>query len=286
MVPTGAPTVSLMAVKALAGRGIKEAAALADRVRSPAPGAVVLIYHRVGGGSGLEIDLPPALFDEQMAALAASGAAATLADALAAVAAPPGAPRPAVDPVVVTFDDGTADLVDVALPILVRHRVPALFYLATDFVDRQRELPGGGRPLAWAGAREAVATGLVALGSHTHTHALLDRLDPAAATAELDRSRDLIGEHAGVAADDLAYPKAVPPSPAVEALVRVRFRSAALGGGRPNPYGRTDPHRLARSAIQRSDGMRFFARKVAGGMGLEERARQALNRVRYARATS
>ena len=44
---------------------------------------------------------------------------------------------------------------------------------------------------------------------------------------------------------------------AYEALVRGRFKSAALGGNRPNPYGRTDPHRLARSAVQRSDGMRF-----------------------------
>src|SRR5262245_57138986 len=98
-----------MAVKALAGRGIKEAAALADRVRSPAAGVVVLIYHRVGGGSGSEVDLPPSLFDEQMAALAASGAAQTLDDALAALSAPQDAGRPAADPVVVTFDDGTAD---------------------------------------------------------------------------------------------------------------------------------------------------------------------------------
>jgi peptidoglycan/xylan/chitin deacetylase (PgdA/CDA1 family) len=275
-----------MAVKALAGRGIKEAAALADRIRAPAPGVVVLIYHRVGGGSGSEVDLPTSLFDEQMAALAASGAAATLDDALAVLAAPPGSARPAVDPVVVTFDDGTADMVDVALPVLVRHRVPAVFYLATDFVDRGRDFPGGGRPLSWAGAREAVATGLVTIGSHTHSHALLDRLDPAAAATELDRSRDLVASEVGAPADHFAYPKAVPPSPPVEALVRDRFRSAALGGSRPNRYGRTDAHRLARSPIQRGDGMRFFARKAAGGMALEERARRALDRVRYARASS
>ena len=70
-----------------------------------------------------------------------------------------------------------------------------------------------------------------------------------------------------------------------EALVRDRFRSAALGGNRPNPYGSTDPYRLARSAIQRSDGMRFFEHKAAGGMVLEDGVRRALNRVRYARAT-
>ena len=66
--------------------------------------------------------------------------------------------------------------------------------------------------------------------------------------------------------------------------MRDRFRSAALGGNRPNPYGATDPHRLARSAIQRRDGMRFFERKAAGGMALEEAARRRLDRRRYAAA--
>ena len=46
-----------------------------------------------------------------------------------------------------------------------------------------------------------------------------------------------------------------------------------------NPY-RTprsrgaDPHRLARSPIQVSDGMQFFERKVAGGMALEDSFRR------------
>jgi peptidoglycan/xylan/chitin deacetylase (PgdA/CDA1 family) len=268
---------------------MKEAAALADRVRTQRPGVVVLLYHRVGGRTaGGEIDLPAGLFDEQMAWLAERRAAVTLDAALSRLAAgaPADGPADAPDPVVVTFDDGTADLVDVALPILARHGVPAVWYLATDFVERSRPFPGEGHPLSWAGAREAVASGLVTLASHTDGHVLLDRVTPAAAAGELDRSRDLIAERAGVPADHFAYPKAVLASPAVEPLVRERFRSAALGGNRANRYGATDPHRLARSVIQRRDGMRFFARKAAGGMALEETARRRLDRWRYARAST
>ncbi|HEX8802651.1 MAG TPA: polysaccharide deacetylase family protein [Acidimicrobiales bacterium] len=262
-------------------RALKTVAVWGDRVRAPGRGAVVLIYHRVGGGSGTEIDLDPGLFDEQMAWLAASGRAASLDDALDAVSAPePPAGGPG-DPVVVTFDDGTADLAEVALPVLARHGVPATVYVATDFVDAGRSFPDDGTPLSWAGVREMVASGLVRIGSHTHTHALLDRLAPAAAAAELDRSIELIGEHAGVAADHFAYPKAVAAPASVEAEVRARFRSAAVGGNRPNPYGRTDPHRLARSAIQVSDGMDWFVRKAEGGMALEDTFRRTLNRVRY-----
>ena len=149
-----------------------------------------------------------------------------------------------------------------------------------------QRFPGDGRPLSWAEAGEAVDSGLVTIGSHTHGHALLDRLDAAAVAAELDRSRDLIGERLGVAAEHFAYPKAVLAAPGVEPLVRARFRSAALGGNRANPYGTTDPHRLARSPIQRRDGMRFFIRKAQGGMALEEQARRRLDRWRYARQTT
>jgi hypothetical protein len=152
-----------------------------------------------------------------------------------------------------------------------------VFYLATDHVERGRAFPGGGRPLSWAAAGEAVDSGFVTIGSHTHRHALLDRLDAAAG---------LIGERLGVDAEHFAYPKALLAAPGIEPLVRERFRSAALGGNRPNHYGTTDPHRLARSPIQRRDGMRFFVRKAQGGMALEERARRRLDRWRYSRSVS
>src|SRR5205085_4281454 len=146
-------------------------------------------------------------------------------------------------------------------------------------------------PVSWSALRDACATGVVDVGSHTHRHRLLDRITPLEATDELDRSVDLIGERLGRPALDFAYPKAVAGTPAVAQLVRERFRSAALAGTRVNPYRAeksrgTDPHRLARSPIQVSDGMQFFERKLAGGMALEDSFRRALNRARYSRAST
>ena len=37
-----------------------------------------------------------------------------------------------------TFDDGYLDNHDVALPILVKHGVRAVFFLATDYIERRR----------------------------------------------------------------------------------------------------------------------------------------------------
>jgi len=267
-------------------RAVKVASAAADRFRPPAAGVVVLLYHRVGGGSSLEIDLDAACFDDQIAAVAASGRAVTLGGALEQLAGRSASSpaRTAGTSVVVTFDDGTADFVEVALPILVRHQVPATLYLATDFVEGGHAFPAHGRPVSWSSLRDACATGLVDVGSHTHTHALFDRISPADAADELDRSVDLIGERLDHRARDFAYPKAVPPRADVERVVRDRFRSAALAGTRVNAWHKTDPYRLARSPIQVSDGMRFFEHKLAGGMALEDTCRRAINRVRYAKA--
>jgi peptidoglycan/xylan/chitin deacetylase (PgdA/CDA1 family) len=260
---------------------VKRTAAGFDRVRPHRPGVVVLLYHRVGRRSTVEVDLPRALFAEQMAAI--RDRATTLDASLDALTA---SPPPGPDPVVVTFDDGTADFVEEALPVLVEHAVPAVLYVATAFVEEGRPFPDAGAPASWSALADAVSTGLVTIGSHTHTHVLLDRADPADVAGELDRSRQLIEDRLGVAAAHFAYPKAVPGSAAAEAAVRERFRSAALAGTTANRYGRTDPYRLARSPIQLGDGMRWFEAKLAGGMVLEDRLRRVLNRGRYAGAVT
>ncbi len=185
-----------------------------------------------------------------------------------------------------SFDDGTADFVDVALPILVRRRVPAVIYLATDFIEGNRPFPEGGTPLSWAAVNDALSTGLVTVGSHTHTHALLDRVDRATAVAELDRSIELIRERTGTDPEHFAYPKAVAGNADAVDAIRARFRSAAVAGTRPNRYGHTDPYRLLRSPIQCADGDEFFERKLAGGLRLEDDVRRLVNRVRYLGATA
>ena len=262
---------------------VKVGAAVPGVVRRPPPGLVVLIYHRVGGGSRLEVDLARSTFAEQMGFLAATGSVVRLDEGLARLA-DPDAPREPM--VAVTFDDGTRDFAEEAVPALVEHRVPATLYLATRFVDEQLDFPDDGRPLTWPALRDAVATGLVDVGSHTHGHVLLDRAPSSVVAQELDRSIGRIGEELGRAPRHFAYPKALAGTAAADLAVRARFASAAVAGTRVNRYTATDPHRLARSPVQRSDGARWFREKVAGGMALEDTLRRALNRHRYTGATS
>lgn len=277
------------------GRWVKRASTLTDAMLRPPVGVTVLIYHRVGGGSDSAVDLDPEQFESQLAHLAEHHRVLTLDAALDelvtrggfdASASPSagsaGAASASASPgVVITFDDGTADFTDVAVPALVRHGLPATLYVATQFIDEGIDFPWGAPPASWATLRDAASTGLVAIGSHTHSHWLLDRLDPAIIAADLDRSIELIGAEVGAAPAHFAYPKALPAAPAAEIEVRRRFRSAALATSRVNRPRRTDPHRLWRTPVQRSDDEGFFAAKAAGGLRLEGELRALAARVRY-----
>lgn len=260
---------------------VKATARAADLMRAPASGLVVLIYHRVGGETSVRVDLPTVMFDRQMAHLAERDAVLAIDEAVDRLSAG----EDLDGKVVVTFDDGTADFVDHAMPVLDAYSIPATLYVATAHIEDRIDFPDDGRPASWTGLGDCVASGLVTIGSHTHRHALLDRLAAADVADELDRSIDLIGERLGVDAAHFAYPKALHPTPIADREVRRRFRSAALAGTRANPAG-ADVHRLARTPIQTTDGDRWFAHKLAGGMGLEDDLRRLVNRRRYAEASA
>lgn len=270
-----------MATTSPARRVLKLAATVADTVHPPQDGITLLIYHRVGASSGGQMTLEPSAFERQLEWLAEHHRVVDLDTAVDEITGA-GPTPPAV---ALTFDDGTADWIDVVAPLLVKHDVSATFYLTTAYPDGELPLPDGEPPITWSGLRELLATGRATIASHTHTHRLLDRLDPSGIGDELDRSIDLIGSNLGVDAAHFAYPKAVDPSSAAHDAVRRRFRSAALAGTRANTAG-GDPHRLQRSPVQAADTFDDFRRKARGGMGLEDTLRRRLNAVRYRGASS
>lgn len=271
-------------VAPLARRAVRSAARLVDRVSTPPVGTVVLAYHQVGAPVPGSVNLEPAAFADQMAMVADRRDRSAVLDLDGVVDAVAG-PAPAEPSVAITFDDGTADFVDRALPVLVDLGLPVTLYLATGHVDEGRSFWEDGTVLSWSAVRDAHATGLVTIGSHTHDHVLLDRTAPEVAAADLDRSIDRIAEEVGVRPVHFAYPKALAPSAAARVLVRARFASAALAGGRPNRPGATDLWALDRTPITVADTLDDVEAKLAGGLRLEAGVRATLDRVRYRGAT-
>ena len=239
---------------ALVRRSAKAAVMPAGMFSRRKPGdVVVLLYHRLGD-DGSEIELPTAAFERHLARLAERDRPRSLDQALGGDGG-----------VVVTFDDGTVDFHSRALPLLVRYKVPALLYLATGGVNGAG---GTADALTWEHLAEAVATGLVTIGSHTHGHTDLSVATEEVAEDEMRRSQGLIEDRLGVECRHFAYPWGI-GSPEADRAARRLFATTALDGWRVNRAGAIDPYRLARIPILRSDGQVFFRAKVRGQLNGE-----------------
>jgi peptidoglycan/xylan/chitin deacetylase (PgdA/CDA1 family) len=250
----------------LARKAVKAAVLPGGIVSRRRPGdVVILLYHRVGNGGG-EIELPAALFERQLQTLVERDRVITLDQALAGDGGG----------VVVTVDDGYRDFHHTVLPLLVRYHVPAVLYLATGLVAGE-DNDAGREALTWSQLAEAVATGLVTVGAHTHGHTDLSRAPEPVCHQEMARCKELVEERLGVACRHFAYPWAV-ASPAADRVARRLFDSAALDAWRVNRAGATDPWRLGRTPVLASDGLAFFRAKLQGRLDGEALAYRLLGR--------
>jgi len=243
--------------------------AAADMFLGAWPGPRILIYHQIGAGSGRQMDLTPTAFRRHVEWLQDNGRIVGLGDAL----------YEADDPdshrhYVLTFDDGYADFYENAFPLLRDQAIPFTLYLTTGHIETGEPLQPGDRPLDWDQVGEMLETGLVTLGAHTHTHPDMRGLPVDRVVEEVGESNRLIELRTGQVPEHFAYPKGYWDETA-ETVVRANYATAVLGAGAPVTEV-TDPHRIGRVAVQKSDGQFFFTRKVARGMRMEERVRSQI----------
>lgn len=178
------------------------AAASSMLPRPSGPAVRVLTYHRFGHVPRDPFCVPPETFEAQVAFLAQEGRAVSLEDVVAFAYGRRALPE---DACLVSMDDGYASMLEIALPILARHRVPAVAFVTASFVGAPRvpELPEAF--LSVEGLR-ALHAGGVSIGSHALTHRSMGRLSPEEARDEARRSRARLEELLGAPVTSFAYP--------------------------------------------------------------------------------
>jgi peptidoglycan/xylan/chitin deacetylase (PgdA/CDA1 family) len=182
--------------------------ASADAPETPRslPAPWVAMYHSVGDCSDdpYRVTVTPGRLDEQLGRLRRWGLrGVSVADLLAARARGGGR-----DLVGLTFDDGYADFLGHALPVLRRHGCGATLFVLPGRLggDNAWDPLGPRKPLLTAdGVRRAAAEG-IEIGSHGLTHVDLTRSGEAVLRAEVADSRARLEEVTGGPVAGFCYP--------------------------------------------------------------------------------
>ena len=172
--------------------------------------------------------------------------------------------------VVITFDDGYADNWVYAFPLLKKYQTKAIIFVVTGCVGaangcRPTSLEGGkisdtrsaerapGGFLNWDEIKAMADSGLVEIGSHTHTHRGFGEQSTYEDLArELRRSREEIESHINLWSAVFAWPWGDFRNEWLPLLPATGYRMAFTTRVGPNRYG-TDPFQIERFKVQQED---------------------------------
>ncbi|MFF5442537.1 polysaccharide deacetylase family protein [Streptomyces achromogenes] len=225
---------------------------------APGPAPWIAMYHSVGDRSDdpYRVTVTPARLERQLCWLARRGLrGVSVAELLAARGRGEGR-----NLVGLTFDDGYADFLGNALPLLARWKCTATLFVLPGRLggDNAWDPLGPRKPLLTAdGIRRAAAEG-VEIGSHGLTHVDLTRADDTRLKAETVESRAALEELTGAAVGGFCYPYGTVDRRVVAAVREAGYAYACA----IDPGELTGRHALPRVHIGQGDtAVRLFLKR-------------------------
>ncbi|MEU2155773.1 polysaccharide deacetylase family protein [Streptomyces sp. NPDC019396] len=212
----------------------------------------VLLYHAVmedPPGWIAEFSVTPRDFAAQLDAVRASGRTPVTISALTDHLRGRGAPLPP-RPVLLTFDDGFADLPGPTAEALASRHLPATAYLTTGAITpglRSLLPPAPMMRLAQAPLLEQYG---MEVGGHTATHPQLDTLGPRRLRHELRHSKAVLEDTLGHEVRHLAYPHGY-NSRVVRRAARAAGYESAVAVRHALSSERDEAYRIARLIVRR-----------------------------------
>lgn len=286
-------------LRGLARRGVLQTAVGLRAITGsrPAGGFGILMYHRVAdpipGVAAPTWNVSPARLRRQLRGLRRRGFTPRhLSDVLTMHEAGASIPPRTF---VVTFDDGYANNLLAAAPILRELGVPATVFLATAYLDSSEPFPSDDwsaagshdvpaeawRPLTTDECREMALDGLIELGAHTHTHAdFRDR--PDALYDDLLICREELRSRFGINNPTFAFPYGTRSlgfsGPLLAEAVRRAGLRCSLTTESELVLPATSPFDWGRFTAEETDTAATLAAKLDGWY---ERLRKVWRRCRY-----
>ncbi|WP_175409451.1 polysaccharide deacetylase family protein [Streptomyces sp. TRM64462] len=229
--------------------------------RPPVP---VLLYHAVMDDPPdwiAEFTVTPRAFRAHLDAIVDSGRTAVPLSALAEHLA--GRGNLPERPVVLTFDDGFADLPGPTAEALAARSLPATAYLTTGAITPGRTSLLPPAPMMTLAQAATLGQYGIEVGAHTVTHPQLDTLHPRVVRRELRESKLVLEGVLGHAVTHLAYPHGYNSRAVRRAAHDVGYTSAvavrhALSSATDESY------RIARLIVRRTHTVADIADWMAG----------------------
>jgi peptidoglycan/xylan/chitin deacetylase (PgdA/CDA1 family) len=170
-------------------------------------GVPILLYHSVGSdtsGPLAPYTTAPADFRDQMAWIADEGYTTLSVAEYAAMLL--GHQQLPDHPLLITFDDGLADFLDNALPVLSSHGHTCTMFVTTGVTWHTRPRALGGRPtLSWSQVAALPDSG-VEVGAHSHDHLQLDLLPAPRVASQLRVCKEKLEQNIQAEVTSFAYP--------------------------------------------------------------------------------
>ena len=222
--------------------------------RHPTDQTRLVTFHAVGNRVDGDVhgiyDLTPAEFGRHVDAIVGAAAEAGLPFRRLGEWPAPG--------IVVTFDDGYADLVGTVAPVLSERGIPFHCFVTGDRLDA-----GDTRYLDRAALAELAAVPLAGIGAHGWRHAPLDAMQPGERDHDLRASRSSLEDLLQRTVDTMSYPYGRGNGDVRGAAQRAGFaRAACSTWGFAPPE--SDPLLLPRIDLWAGDSPRTVRHKVLG----------------------
>jgi peptidoglycan/xylan/chitin deacetylase (PgdA/CDA1 family) len=231
----------------------------------------ILMYHDIVGDRtrASRLAVPAEAFATQLSYLYSEGFETLTASSLVA-ALTEGVQLPE-RAVVITYDDGFADLHEIVLPLLDRYKFTATVYITTEWIQDFRSpdvVRRPGKMLCWGQIRELADAG-IEIGAHSCSHPQLDQLPAGHLEDELRISKLTLEDKLHRSVVGMAYPFGYSNMVVRKGARLAGYRYACIVGNRliGEPW---DPFALPRLTIKRSTRLGDFQRLAYG---------QNLNRV-------
>jgi peptidoglycan/xylan/chitin deacetylase (PgdA/CDA1 family) len=168
-------------------------------------------------------------------------------------------------PVVITFDDGYADMHQCVLPLLEEFGFAATLFVTTGWIRDAGAQAAGlplDRTLSWGEIVELADAGLE-IGAHSHSHPQLDQLPDVELRAELALSKTLLEQRLGRVVPSFAYPFGYSSRRVRKAVAAAGYRqAAAVANTLPRRGG--NPYVTPRLTVRRATAAPTFRELAVG----------------------